>query len=225
MEVFDQNVQPPAHYNERQIQKDLVRLSAKGYSIVPYQRRIKSKLYYRFYRKRIEAFFELVKAEASVWQAMREWKTEVEKLKMVDKDIEILRREKDVRNLELEIKQLELEKKRQSLSSQMDDDQELAAIRRKEEIAKAQLRLAKAENQLDELNNPPQPESSIVRDVNEKVGALQGITEILKAKQQCESNLKKYFSSQGLKEAEVNQMIDEFDRIAREEGILTDRGM
>ena len=223
MEIFDQNIQPPASYNERQIQKDLVRLSAKGYSIVPYQKRIKSKIYYRFYRKRIEAFFELVQAEASVWQAMREWKMEVEKLKMVDKDIEILRRQKDVENMELEIKQLELEKKRHSLAHRLDDDEELANLRRKEEIAKAKLRLAKTEGQLDEYYQPQ--ESSISKDVSEKIGALHGISEILQAKKQCEKNLKEHFNSKGLSEAEIKEIIDEFDRIAREEGILTDRGV
>ena len=87
MEFIDQNVQPPANYNERQLQKDLVRLSAKGYSIVPYQKRIKSKPYYRIYRKRIEAFFELVQAEAGVWKALREWKMEVAKLKDTGPDV------------------------------------------------------------------------------------------------------------------------------------------
>lgn len=220
MEVFDQNIQPPVSYNERQIQKDLVRLSAKGYSIVPYQRRIKSKLYYRFYRKRIEAFFELVQAEASVWQAMREWKMEVAKLKMVDKDIEILRRQKDVENMELEIKQLELEKKRHSLAHRLDDDEELANLRRKEEIAKAKLRLAKTEGQLDEIY---QPQDS--KGVSERIGALHGFTEILQAKKQCENNLKKHFKAQGLSEIEIKEIVDEFDRIAREEGILTDGGV
>jgi hypothetical protein len=218
MDVIESEVLPPTVYNERQIQKDLVRLSAKGYSVVPYQKRIKSKIYYRFYKKRIDAFCELVQAEAEVWQAMREWKTEIAKLRMVDKDIEILKREKDVKNLELEIKQLELQKKRQSLASRLDDDEELSGIRRREEIVKAQLRLAKLEGQLESANQPK--ESSVRQEVSERIEAMQGVAEILNVKKQLEKNMKKQFAAQGFSESEINDIIDDFDRIAKEERIL-----
>ena len=223
MSLIDQDMQPPAVYDEKKIQKDLVQLSTKGYSLVPYQKRIKSKLYYRMRKKRIDAFFELVQAETEVWKAMREWRMELEKLRMVDIDVANLILEKRNQNLLLAIRNIELEKEYLSHSKSSQDEAELAALNKREEILKAQLRVARLEQQLDDTNKPQ--ESSINQQVQDATEKLMGIAEILKVKQECEMNLRRHFMAQGFSKKEVDQILDDFDRIAKEEEIIPDSGI
>jgi len=223
MSLIDQDMQPPAVYDEKKIQKDLVQLSTKGYSLVPYQKRIKSKLYYRMRKKRIDAFFELVQAETEVWKAMREWRMELEKLRMVDIDVANLILEKRNQNLLLAIRNIELEKEYLSRSKSSQDEAELAALNKREEILKAQLRVARLEQQLDDTNKPQ--ESSINQQVQDATEKLMGIAEILKVKQECEMNLRRHFMAQGFSKKEVDQILDDFDRIAKEEEIIPDSGI
>ena len=213
VEVKHVDVEPPSAYDEKRIKKDLIQLSVRGYSLVPYQSRIKSKLYYSFHKKRIDAFFELVEAEREVWRALKEWRMALEELKMVDVDIEKMMYDK----------LLERDRKKQEYEDFTKDsaiDSELKDLRKRKEILDLKHQLAQLEKKLDSSSG--EQTSKIEQDTKDAIAGLEAVAEVVMRKKEIVNQIKKSKLAKGLSEDEINQIIEEFESMSVKGGFIPD---
>ena len=211
MSAEEYEVNPPSVYNKNKIQQDLVQLSMRGYSLVPYQKKIRSKLYYTFHKKRIDAFFELVEAEKEVWGALKEWRMALEELKMVDLDVDTMRYEKLIERAK---KEAEYNK----LTKATDLDDKLGDLRKEKEMLELKYELAQLRKKIDGMSDDK--DGSVEGATKTTIDKLNSVKNILLMKVTYENELKESLKAKGLSDDEVKSMIDEFDRLATQAKIL-----
>lgn len=141
VEVKHIDREPPVLYDENKIKKDLVYLSAKGFSIVPYQKKIKSTRYYKRYQKRIDALFELIESETGVFEALTRLYFAYNELQTVPIELERIKYEKMIAR---EKKKREYE----NLKADHEYDQELKELKRQREMLNLRADLQRLEEKI-----------------------------------------------------------------------------
>ena len=213
VEVKHVDVEPPLFYDEKKIKKDLIQMSLRGYSLVPYQTRIRSKLYYKFHRNRIDEFFKLVEAEKELFGELKAWMIAIEELKMVHVDIERMKYEK----------LLARDQKKKEYEDFIKDssvDRELKDLRKRKDILELKDQLERLEKKLNKSDG--EQVNKIEKDKHDTIAALEATAEILIKKKQIIKNIKQSVLAKDFSEEEIKQMIDEFESMAVKSGFLPD---
>lgn len=209
-------IYPPNNYDQRKIQKDLIELALKNYSIVPYQKGLKAKWYYTHYKRRIDSFVELIDAEKQMWIAMREYRMELEKLKMIDLDIE---------NLKLD-KLIEYERKKRQYQQLLDSDKdnELTELKRQKDLIKLKLDLGHLQKKLNEFDKEKEPDDPIKKRSSDVMSQMEALKHITLAKYQSLEEMKRLLKSKGVPNNEIEQIVEDFEQLLVQEKIFPDRG-